>query len=276
MIRNPAAGLRRLLDNYVKHTKVLRLKNPKHWQEHLSSAWLEGTFGWQPLVNDIENAYKAYKSFVERHNDEQVFVRGIGIEEKPVPSQNSSSTGSCPAGASDVISALRTYRGSEKAFVKYYGMVVRQVDVTTRDRLARIGFDWSEFVPTAWELCPWSFLVDYFTNIGDVVEASAFTRSLLSWAANDTVTSQKIEGLFSIDKKATASAYGAYFRLVEGEPVSFVAERRVVNRKAGAIIPSPSLDFEIPGNPFQYANMLALFAQANVVHQQSFKGKITR
>lgn len=276
MIRRPAAGLRNLLNNYMRDVKSLKKAKPKGWQKHLSETWLEGMFGWNPLVHDLQDAYKAYRNFAEKHNNEQLPVSAYGIEEKFVSTESSSSNGSCPSGASNTISAIRVYRGSEKAFVKYHGMVTRQVDTTSRDVLARIGFEPNEFLPTAWELLPWSFLVDYFSNIGDVIEASAFTRSLLAWAASDTVTSMKKEGYFGIDKKATAALYGAHFRFVEGEPVAFKAERRTVNRYAVASIPSPSLDFEIPGSPFQYANMLALFAQATSVHPQSFKGRITR
>jgi hypothetical protein len=45
-----------------------------------------------------------------------------------------------------------------------------------------LGFDWSNFVPTLWEILPWSFAIDYFTNIGDVLSAWSFPLSAITWA----------------------------------------------------------------------------------------------
>lgn len=275
MIRRPAVGLRRILDSYLKDVSKLKKKNPKNWKKNLSDTWLENAFGWQPLAHDLADAYKAYQSRVL--SDEQREVSAIGIEEKFIPAQSSYNyTGGFPAGATTTYLSKRTKRATEKAFVKFHGMVVRRVDGTTRDKLARIGFEPNEFLPTAWELLPWSFLVDYFSNIGDVIESSAFSRSLLSWSSSAVVTSQKIEytASSSVQDIMKQPQFGPWLETATFQPVSFVAERRVVRRSANATLGTPDFALELPGSPFQYANMLALFTSANSIHPQSYKGRL--
>jgi hypothetical protein len=275
MIRRPAVGLRKILDSYLKDVKNLKKKNPKNWKKNLADTWLENAFGWQPLAHDLADAYKAYQSKVT--SDEQREVSAIGIEEKYIPAQSTYTySGGFPVGATTTYLSNKTKRATEKAFVKFHGMVVRRVDATTRDKLARIGFDPSEFLPTAWELLPWSFLVDYFSNIGDVIESNAFSRSLLAWSSSVTITSQKIEYMASssVQDIMKQPQFGSWLETATFQPVSYVAERRVVNRSANATLGTPDFALELPGSPFQYANMLALFSSANGIHPQSYKGRL--
>jgi hypothetical protein len=277
MMRRPAAGLRQIAKGFLDDCKHSKKASPKNWKRNLSSAWLEHTFGWMPLASDVAGAYKAYQNLVEIHDNEQREVHGIGIEEIYVPAQSSyGSSVNTPPGNHATTACNRAVVASEKAFVKYHGMVKRQVDTTLHGKLARVGFEPSEFLPTAWELLPWSFLVDYFSNIGDVIEGSMFDRALLSWASADVVRSQKFDAHFTPDLSRMRSLYGAYFRYFTGDPVAFVAEKRVVNRYRVASIPSPELSFELPGSPAQFTNMLALWTQANDIHPQRYRGPLSK
>lgn len=264
MIRSPAKGLRDIADSYLRDVKSQKKRSPKQWKKNLSSTWLEYAFGWTPLISDIQSGYKAYHNLVTKHENEQVLVSGFGIEEEEVTN---------PAVGSNSFGRIR-YNHSllvkDKAFVKFRGMVVRRVDATLREKLARIGFNAEEFLPTVWELLPWSFLIDYFTNIGDVIEASAFNVSALSWSTQTTVKTRTWVRTTWPDeswmRKVTPGP--KYFVSFSGEPTRAVLERRIVNRADNAAIGIPSLSWELPGKPAQWANMTALFAQANSIHPQ--------
>jgi hypothetical protein len=54
-----------------------------------------------------------------------------------------------------------------------------------------------DFEVTAWDLLPYSFLVDYFTNIGDIIHASTFTAYNLDWGVQTSRT--RIESTYSFN-----------------------------------------------------------------------------
>jgi hypothetical protein len=268
MIRSPAKGIRNILNSYVSDIRKRKKKQPKEWKKNLSSAWLETVFGVLPLVQDLEDGYKAYSDLVKERDNEQVLVSGYGIEEKVTANINGR-TQSFHIASGGVLPCILTDTETDKAFVKIKGMVVRRVDATLRDKLARVGFNLREFIPTVWELIPWSFLVDYFTNIGDVLEASAFNQADLAWVDRVSVQTRTYRAIASPDyTKINDSFYTVSFT---GEPVMMQYERRLVIRSPNVSLATPSFAFELPGKPAQFANMLALFAQANSVHPQRYR-----
>jgi hypothetical protein len=274
MIRSPAKGLRDLANSWLKNQPrdIFRDRHSKGgskkyhaWKKNLSSAWLEQAFGWQPLVNDINNAFKTYKGLRDRKD--QVPVSGYGIEAKQFAARTLSYQ-TQPYNPN--IKYKWNQVATESCFVKYSGMVVRNVDGSLTSKLEPFGFTFDEFVPTAWELLPWSFLIDYFSNIGDVITAGVADRSSLAWTNRSRVILQKQIRSGWFDKDLTSNSFppGKYISSY-GDRTLMKSERRTVKRDRGAAVGSPTLSFELPGIPTQWANMTALFAQANSqVHPQ--------
>jgi hypothetical protein len=149
-------------------------------------------------------------------------------------------------------------------------MVVRQVDGSLLGKLEPFGFTFDEWLPTAWELLPWSWLIDYFSNVGDVITCGVADRSSLAWTNRSRVISQKQvrTGWYNEPLTKQSFAPGKYISGY-GTIAGFKANRRTVRRDRGYAIGSPTLSFELPGLPTQWANMTAVFAQVtNQVHPQ--------
>jgi hypothetical protein len=261
MLRRPGEGLRNILGSYMNKVKDLKHRQPKNWKKNLSSTWLESVFGWLPLASDLKEGYNAYSNLVKERDNDQVIISSMGIETDRVSEAHSNIN-------MNGFHVIHHTQVIDKAFVRYRGAIIRRVDATLRDKLGRVGFNPTEFVPTAWELLPWSFLVDYFSNIGDVLTASAFVRADLAWSSGVTITNREYHCSSHIDVNQTAINIGAWFKSVSGSPCVFSVSRRHMNRVSSVAIPPPHLSLEIPGSPAQWANMTALFAQANAIHPQ--------
>jgi hypothetical protein len=277
MIRHPAMGLRNLANSWINRvSKAKRPRGPKgpvnhEWKKNLSSMWLEQAFGWQPLISDINDAFKTFRGL--RDSKPQKPVSGFGIEEIEVPSRSYVDSVFSVYNFGNWMYYLVNRTSKERAFVKYSGMVNCQTYGSPVDALEPFGFTIDSWAPTAWELLPWSFLIDYFTNIGDVISAGTVSRSNLAWSRKTVVTYQ----MSDMVAKGQAAAIRDWFNSNVGPDYLTTCEipdthsnvmRRATQRLVHTPLGIPTLSFEIPGLPTQWANMTALFASANAVHPQ--------
>lgn len=212
----------------------------KHRLKYLSDNYLELQFGWLPLFSDIEDAHH----ILQNPGRQFRFVKGEG-NHNVVESTTYSTVSSSPLFFQK--SSVQTTR----YYVKYYGIVrVSSSPVPSLRRDA--GLTLREFVPTLWEILPWSFLVDYFTNVGEVINAASYYGF-----SGSTVTRTSVE-----ERTVTRTAFGAsngcpYEKKTVSSPASVVASVANIARLPNVNVPMPTLQFQIPGRK-QALNMLAL------------------
>jgi hypothetical protein len=73
--------------------------------------------------------------------------------------------------------------------IKFFGRVNWDPS-TDQNSFKYYGASWRDILPTAWELIPYSFAVDYFTNIGDIVSAWSFGSKDLRWVSRTRYSKQ--------------------------------------------------------------------------------------
>lgn len=268
MLRSPAAGLRKALkeqylDKLAKRTKGF--KSPKHdpdrWKRAISQSWLEGCFGWLPFINDLEDAGKAYKKLQETE-DHFEKIRSVG---KTAEENFKASTIISPVAN---FAHLFNEREWQEAICTFRGEVRSQAVTTPMDKARVFGLTKDEFIPTVWELLPWSFLVDYFTNIGDILDNSTTSTASLVWLMRTTVQKRTYLGASRPMKKGEANQ-NADAVFVTGGRDLVKATWRTVSRTPNPGLTIPDLRFELPGLARQHFNMLALFTQATAIHPQN-------
>jgi len=255
MIRHPAAALRRGLDDYLGSVKerTRRLKNNPR-RKVAADTWLEYSFGWSPLIRDIEDGRKAIKDLRKRQ-PQLVRVEGSYVDQ----------TSSSPIQVIDSSGATfwgwNAY-GVGSVIVKYYGAVYARMGRPSSDSLRAVGFSWNNFIPTAWELIPYSFLVDYFTNIGEILSAGSFSTSNFAWLNKTVIKETRTYRISNYLRTAPPSSPAGKVVTFVHRPCKTVAVKRRVSRApySGSLI--PTLEFQIPGiGSLKWLNLAALGAR---------------
>lgn len=182
MLKGRAMFLMKDIGQYAKRARALYRRNPgRRTVKDVGNLWLEYQFGWKPFVEDIEAGITALSQ--DR------------LEVVPITASASVLTGTSTAsevmiGSQSCYAAMRTVKDFAKSSCRVRGVVdlslitpVSTNDVVSADRW---GLTLREFVPTVWELVPYSFLVDYFVNVGDVINSVFAEKRALRWSNRTT------------------------------------------------------------------------------------------
>lgn len=250
MIRNPARTLRGRIDDYLSRLKKRRRGSPTTKKKILADSWLEASFGWLPLLHDLNAAKDYHTKRVELLKQELVPLQGSSVQE----TVSDVSTGHFSGQRLLLARAL----SRKRSFVRYLGAVASEAignQVMTMDAL---GLSPRAFVPTVWELLPWSFAIDYFTNIGDVLTAWANQRTRLAWLCKTTRREMQVASYGPYAYGFTATPAKLYADTFTGGRST--ASYTQVGRSSSSYVPVPSIQFEIPGFGKKWLNLAALAA----------------
>lgn len=133
--------------------------------DYASDLWLAYNFGLRPMIADTKAAAEAvaFAIYGTEHN--------YRISAKAEKSWHSSTLRSNSghgwlAYYDQVISRKHSLR-----YRYTYGFSHLVESYVMYDRLSdRLGVTWGNFIPAIWELIPYSWMIDYFGTIGDVLE----------------------------------------------------------------------------------------------------------
>lgn len=135
---------RRLLLN-----RRFRVHDPsKLTSKEISSMWLELQYGWKPLISDVYESAKAFSAIADQPRVDQFTAKGSNSVTKSV----NDSYADC------------TYNATAKFDCR---VICRRTEVMPAAR--SLGLE--DPATIAWELVPFSFVVDWFIPIGTYLEA---------------------------------------------------------------------------------------------------------
>jgi hypothetical protein len=264
MIRRPAQGIRRLMDTYSvdvrRRIKRVQRGRPVDNRVFVSDAhkvasdtWLQYALGMRPLMSDARSGAEALARLALQPH-EYIKVQFTTEEEAPSPD-------GFPSFIRE-ISPIIYYRFNRRTKVGYTCRIIGEVKCEVLSPLKMsaevLGFQPSDFVPTLYELIPYSFLVDYFSNVGQVISAWSFPLGNLAWH-NRVIRS-------FTEREIDASLQAGYFNPnpshydlddESGSNLRLKLERTTVNRDQGPL-GFPSVAFEVPGSSLKWLNIGAL------------------
>lgn len=269
MIISPAKSLRNMVGKYMLTLKNKKRKVTKaQWSRVVADEWLEINFGLRPLLDDVKGLAETIARYGDSDQLKRTRVRGFGKSERLV-SYSTITNG--------FINGLY-YNQYERTIGRT--MVIYRVGLRHQPsgpfdaarKLAQLsGLTPENWVPTAWELLPWSFVVDYFLNIGDILSASWTDTSSVSWVCKTVVIEGERDCKTVIDHQKTMTNTGSSYSDSGGSSLgSYRSFARSVNRGNGILSP-PELTLRVPGvSSVQWLNLAALKAQMNDLNRTSF------
>lgn len=277
-IRDPARTLRRLIGEYwTDRKKKIRRTTPRRlseFQRMTGDSWLEAVFGWAPLINDLHDACKYLAERELRLKLTCVRIKG--------KSTGGSSTYTANANYMQMGAYEWTFDKlqSRDMLATYYGAIscVPSSNPVVPDAYSLGLRSWKDAVLIGWELLPYSWLVDYFSNIGDILESWAFQRSSLRWVAYATRKEMETTGVnlrWYLDPSFYSSGWRQY-----GTPTKWPGQvsHNVINVNRVPLdpldLPVPDLNFEIPGFSTKWINLGALLASRNADRMWAEKARL--
>lgn len=204
MLRRPASSLRDYTASWVKSTRK-RTKNLKGrtLNKAISDSYLEYQYGVKPFLSDTADVARAVARLYDEIRTQRVVAGSRKVDAIATPWNGgvyvfSNIDGNATAEHDVVVTARAGLRAQADSSCR--PSVTRLLEVT--------GFNFSEFIPTVWNLLPYSFLVDYFANVNDILTAYTTDTSSMTWYSRGTiykrimrmrlVCRQKVDALHSI------------------------------------------------------------------------------
>jgi len=166
-VRDLTPGKTRVIQRTGKQKTLLRA---------LADSHLEAVYGWSPLIADIRDAAVGVARLVHDATPQRFRIFG---QSEQVNAQSADLT------TVNSIPFLISRSSTAKVIVIYYGALSESaMSHMAGPALNRIvntmGLGPRDWLPTAWDLLPWSFVADCFANIGDVISAACTDTSVVA------------------------------------------------------------------------------------------------
>lgn len=260
MLRNPVKSFYMHTWKFtedLKRFKGFRRKRARHridFVDYLSDAWLAFSFGVKPLIADANDAAAALNKFkglggtghkaqmLSGYGDNKTVVKNVGLLLSLV------------AGFSDMNNFYDAYTVSHGT-VRYRAAIKTRLEDSTT-LLNQFGVGVFDVVPAAWEAIPWSFFIDYFANVGEMIDSCRLCAADVAWC-NRTIRNSTAQTRRDVRHVPTPSIPTVS---ILGNPSCFTLARYVNRVPSG--IPFPSWRFQVPGiDSMKWLNIAALTNQ---------------
>ncbi len=266
LFKRPAHGIHNLLQRYlhrvtptVAHYKRGGLSLAKA-TKRISDEWLQFSFGVRPLINDANDVANYYNKHWNEPKTGFIPIRAVAGAESANPP------------------IVRRASYPDGWFLQYTSLVGQQVTVKLRTAIRAeagpgaiagiLGASWRDFVPAVWELVPWSFFIDYFTNIGDIIEtwsfAGVFTEGIQQTVIRDRKS--RLEGWNWDFHPVSPQLYAGASASISD--TSVYQRVKQIDRTKLSSLPIPPIQVSTGLSPTKWANILALSRSNIPVYQR--------
>lgn len=232
------------------------------WAEIVASTYLEYSFGLAPLISDVRGIAEAFARWKYEQTGEQRFrARLVSRAE-----DENARVYDNPAVLDGIPNSWFVWEKSHKVSTKVrvqYSVGMRSniyADFGSNDRLLELlGFTPRNWIPGLYEAIPWSWLLDYFTNMQDILEAGVTSTAGVTWISKtvSTVTEHQVKHFVRGDATvARISSFGWTGRGT-GTGGSYTVRRTTMQRTTPDSLGIPPLIYEHPFDSWKKSLNLA-------------------
>lgn len=272
MLRRPLASIRDRLNTVVRvesqqinEMRKFRssLRRREAYRKMVSGTALEINFGWKPFVSDIRDiASQAQRMYLRVPPRDRI---------RASSSRKANQLGFTPffplGGQWGYWFKGNIYDTWETETSVQYVVGLKSAATVADSAIGRLvdgfGFSAENILPAVYELTPWSWLLDYFTNVGSIIEASATNTANVAWAVKTektkTYLTRKCVGVpaFSNDDNPDSVKLVSF----SGPDAISVGTRTTLTRTP-VVLGIPSLRFKTPfSSVSRVTNMLSVMEQ---------------
>jgi hypothetical protein len=222
----------------------------------VSDTWLTWAFGVKPLIADCNDAGAALNNLKNRVGGTGVAmqrVKGHGRETISSITQQAGLNFVAGDPGTGMTSEIRNKTDYDVRYVA--GLRARLEDTSTV--LEHFGFDPYDVVPAVWEAIPWSFFIDYFVNVQEMIDSCRL------WSADFGYCYRSVRnaGTRNFSRpRPTLMATATEQRYCSGG--GFYTLSTWVSRSSIGSVPQPSFEMRIPGiDSSKWLNIAALKEQ---------------
>jgi hypothetical protein len=178
LLKRPLTSFRKLTKDYHKRVKkrLKTVKSKKSRKKILADEYLSFSFGVTPLIGDIDDAMHDLAYLVEgRPATVPILVqkRSTTFPYAIKSAGTGYSYWSVELLEFDRLEEIVSIRGAVRVDLPSIRDSYKGNDLVMQAL--------TDFVPTVYNLIPYTFLVDYFINLGDVIEALTFLEGKVNW-----------------------------------------------------------------------------------------------
>lgn len=273
MLRNPLNAIKSNIVKVVSTEKQkisamakYRLERDRRraFSDMVSGTALEINFGWAPLFSEVADIASTIAK----------------TQYRPPSRDRLTAAGQVSAASVDTIDRYRHPNPWNAPF--YYNIVDKRVtekgfrytiglstavsaDYSAVGRvLDNFGVTPGNILPTLYELTPWSWLLDYFTNVGGIIEAGCTGTSFVAWVSESVRTKTVLTRQSSTLSPSPLpdNPNDGYYSSFSGGGSTSIGTRTSLYRNRLTELPLPPFTFK---NPFNSAtkvtNVLSVMAQ---------------
>lgn len=165
MLRRPFKNSRKLIGKIVKARDGL-LKTTSNFAEASANAWLEYRYGWKPILSDVAKVVTATHDVRERMQRRRLVARG-----RESLTLNREKAFSVSGGIPTWDTILGSVE-SKNQLSASAGVIYEVRERTATSALSQyLCADTHNTPQNVWNILPYSFVVDWFVNVGDWLAA---------------------------------------------------------------------------------------------------------